>query len=254
MKSSSILLPLFCLMMWSCHDEAEIPVLPTEFEGPKVAVGNGHAWTFIITNDILEPQTIGIRFNESALQNLPTGSMHADEFQLSMPPELSVPPFNHATLDWNEMGHEPPGVYDIPHFDMHFYFISPSQRDQIAPTDTAAFNKPLEPQHLAPDYLELPGGVPRMGSHIIDLLSPEIAGTGTFTHTFIYGKYNATINFLEPMVSKPFLDSKTTITKPIRWPERWQETGYYPEQYTISYDATTSTYSIALEGLTWQDR
>ena len=63
MKSSSILLPLFCLMMWSCHDEAEIPVLPTEFEGPKVAVGNGHAWTFIITNDILEPQTIGIRFN-----------------------------------------------------------------------------------------------------------------------------------------------------------------------------------------------
>jgi hypothetical protein len=141
----------------------------------------------------------------------------------------------------------------LPHFDIHFYFLSEAQRDQIGPMDTIEFQKPIAPEFLPLNYLETPDGVPRMGTHMIDLESPEIAGTGVFTHTFIYGKYDAKINFLEPMVTTSFLESKENLEKEIRHPEQWQQEGYYPNKYTITYDASTRIHSILLENLVWQN-
>ena len=247
MKINYFFLILFAAVLCACSDDDNPTPVQTEFTGPQVAVGDGFAWTIITTNENGEPQSIGIQFDESALQNLPTGSMHADEFTLQLPTEVQVTPFDHVTLDWNEHGHPPAGVYDLPHFDMHFYFMSQSQRDQIGPNDTTEFNKPLSEEFLPPGYLETPGGVPRMGAHIIDLMSPENAGTGIFEHTFIYGKYDAKINFFEPMATKDFLDSKTSITKEIRHPDQWQRPGYYPSQYRIEFIEESNVYKIILE-------
>jgi hypothetical protein len=246
---------LFCLFLGftACNNDDEQPEpVKTEFTGPKVNVGDGQAWAYIRTDEQQKPLAIGVQFDEAALTNLPSGSPHGDEFVLELPTDISVAPYNHITLDWNEHGHDPMHVYDLPHFDLHFYFMSMEQRDAISPFDSTEFNKPLAPEYLAPMYLETPGGVPRMGAHIIDLTSPEIAGTGTFTHTFIYGKYDAKINFLEPMITKAFLESKKQVHQEIRQPQAWQKTGYYPAQYTIQFDETTKTYSVLLEDLVQQ--
>lgn len=249
MKNLSFLILLSALLCWGCDKDSANEA--RTLEGPKVAVGDGQAWTFVTLDNQEEPTRLGVRFSASALQNLPTGSPHGDEFMLALPSEISVEPYDHVTLDWNEHGHEPMHVYDLPHFDLHFYFMSPAQRDRIGPFDSTEFNRPLPADYLPPDYLETPGGVPRMGAHIIDLLSPEIAGTGVFTHTFIYGKYDGKVNFLEPMVTKATLDARTEVSQEIRWPEAWQREGYYPRQYHISFDAGTETYSIYLDELQW---
>ncbi|MBT8182298.1 MAG: DUF5602 domain-containing protein [Eudoraea sp.] len=254
MKPSKKLLVLVIAgLLLSCDKDDEPvqkPIQATEFTGTKVPVGNGEAWTYVKTDAGQNPLEIGIQFDKTALINLPTGSMHADEFVLDLPSDIDVAPYDHMTLDWNEHGHEPMNVYDLPHFDIHFYFMSMAERNLISPTDSVQFNAPLAADYLAPQYLETPGGVPRMGAHIIDLLSPEIAGTGIFTHTFIYGKYDAKVNFLEPMVTKDFLDSQATVDQEIRQPASWQQSGYYPKRYTISYDASTEIYSIILKDLT----
>jgi hypothetical protein len=104
----------------------------------------------------------------------------------------------------------------------------------------------LASKNLAPLYLETPDGVPRMGAHIIDLMSPEVAGTGIFTHTFLYGKYNGELNFLEPMVTKAHLDSKVDMTQEIRQPEQWMEAGFYPSKYEVSYDEENDLYELLL--------
>lgn len=209
------------------------------------------AWSYVTTDVNGTPESIGIQMDENALKNLPKGhhSHGATEFMLKLPGEIAVAPYDHITLDWNEHGHPPMNVYDLPHFDLHFYFMSPSERDLIGPTDDAQFNKPMEPQFLAPEYLETPGGVPRMGAHIIDLLSPEVMGTGRFAYTFIYGKYDAKMNFLEPMVTREFLESKQSATYDIRHPQQWQTPGYYPSQYTIDYASDSNVYTIMLKGL-----
>lgn len=253
MKTARNLLFLFAtIFLLGCEEEQSTeqePLQATEFTGAKVPVGDGEAWTYVETNASQTPIAIGIQFTADALVNLPTGSMHADEFVLQLPTEITVAPYDHITLDWNEHGHEPMNVYDRPHFDIHFYFMSMAERNQISPTDSVQFNKPLAEDYLPSMYLETPGGVPRMGAHIIDLMSPEIAGTGIFTHTFIYGKYDGEVNFLEPMVTKETLDAKVAIDKEIRQPSVWQKSGYYPQRYTIDYDASTQIYSIMMKDL-----
>ena len=212
-------------------------------------IGDGQAWAYVRTDEEQNPVAIGVQFDEATLSNLPTGSPHGDEFVLQLPVEINVAPYDHITMDWIEHGHEPMMVYDLPHFDFHFYFMSMVQRDAITPLDSVEFNKPLEPQYLAPMYLETPGGVPRMGAHIIDLLSPEIAGSGIFSHTFIYGKYDAQVNFLEPMVTKAFLESKEHVHQEIRQPQAWQRAGHYPTHYSIEFDETSKVYSVLLVDL-----
>jgi hypothetical protein len=251
--SKKLLVFVIAGLCFSCDKDdspEQEPVQATEFTGSRVPVGNGEAWTYIRTDASQNPVEVGVQFNAGALVNLPTGSMHADEFVLDLPSEISVAPYDHITLDWNEHGHEPMNVYDRPHFDIHFYFMSMAERNLISPSDSIQFNAPLAADYLPPMYLETPGGVPRMGAHIIDLLSPEIAGTGIFTHTFIYGKYDAKVNFLEPMVTKEFLDSQASVDQEIRQPASWQQAGYYPKRYTISYDTSTEIYSIILKELT----
>jgi hypothetical protein len=251
MNKVLLLLSVLLFVFFSCKKD-ETPAV-TEFYGERVSVGNGQAWTYIQVDGQNNPISLGVQFDESALTNLPAGSMFPDEFFMKLPTEVSVAPFNHVTLDWNEHGHEPMEIYDLPHFDIHFYFLSEAQRDQIGPMDTIEFQKPIAPEFLPLNYLETPDGVPRMGTHMIDLESPEIAGTGVFTHTFIYGKYDAKINFLEPMVTTSFLESKENLEKEIRHPEQWQQEGYYPNKYTITYDASTKIHSILLENLVWQN-
>lgn len=247
-------LPIFYLLLlltftYSCDKEEEEEMIQTEFTGAKVNIGNGQAWSYIETDEAGTPVAIGLQFGADALENLPTGSSHADEFVLPLPTEVAVAPYDHITMDWNEHGHPPMMIYDLPHFDFHFYFISASERDLIGPFDTIQFNRPLDPEYLAPMYLETPGGVPRMGAHIIDLMSPEVAGTGIFTHTFIYGKHDAEINFLEPMVSKAFLDGKQQVRQEIRRPQAYQTSGYFPGTYTVDYDTDSRIYTLLLTDL-----
>jgi Domain of unknown function (DUF5602) len=232
----------------SCQEDDD-PKPKTEFFGPEISVGDGKAMSYVKTDEAGEPIEAGLMFDEKALQNLPTGDPHGHEYLLKMPADIDVAPYTHITFDWNEHGHEPPGVYDLPHFDCHFYFITEAERGAIGPFDSTQFNKPLPAEYLPPMYLETPGGVPGMGAHVIDLLSPEIAGTGSFTKTFIYGKYDGELNFLEPMVTLDYLKSKRNESNPIRQPQKWQQDGYYPASYDLRYDASKKMYSIVLAGL-----
>lgn len=251
MKKVHVLLSLIVMLFAACSDMNESSS-PEEFTGERISIGNGQAWTFISVDAQEIPTAIGVRFDSEVLEGLPMGSVFSDEFMMKLSTAVAVPPYDHITMDWNEHGHEPPGVYDVPHFDFHFYFMSEAERNKIGPTDVVQFNAPMEASYLPPGYLETPGGVPRMGGHIIDLQSPEIAGTGPFTYTFIYGKYDAEINFLEPMVTQAYLESKTPIIKEIRQPQQWQKDGYYPQDYTVSYDADTDLYEVALVNLKWE--
>lgn len=96
MKNLQFLFPLLLLLLFACKEDDVAEPTQDEFIGQKVNIGNGQAWTFVKVDDQGIPTSIGVRLDESALENLPTGSMHADEFMLSLPSEVSVPPYNHA--------------------------------------------------------------------------------------------------------------------------------------------------------------
>lgn len=219
---------------------------PKIYWGEKVNVGNGYAQTFIEMKHT-KPQEIGIVVSEAGLTNLPIHEMK--EYVLPLPTDVSVPPYKHITFDWNPHGHEPDGVYDKPHFDIHFYFIT--QQEQQAITclgdDLPVCMQNPAADFLVADYAPTPAGVPKMGWHWVDLLSPEFNG-GIFTRTFIYGYYGGKPIFIEPMVTLEYLQSKEKSYLPVRLPAKFPDTnGFYPQKYKVSFDEKTKLHKIVLK-------
>lgn len=247
LKTITLLLLATMMLLPSCKDDEE--VLKTEFTGEKVAVGDGYAWSYVKTDESGTPVSVAVQFDEKALDNLPAGGHHNHMWTLAMPADIDVAPYDHIGFDWNSAGHEPPGVYDLPHFDFHFYFVSEAELAAVDVTDTTAVRSSLPAKYMPPMYLDTKEAVPNMGVHLIDLLSPEIAGTGTFTKTLIYGKYDGKITFIEPMITLDYIKSRPGESIPIRQPLEWMEAGHYPASYSVKFDAVKKVYTVAMEGL-----
>lgn len=240
----SLFLGLLSLITLSCEDEKPVP--QTTFYGPAVEVGDGTARSVVQLNNAGEPEMIGIVFPESTFTNLPHDMQ---SFTLELPAQADETPFRHITFDWNPHGHEPEGIYNLPHFDMHFYMISSEERMQIGVNDPLAEKLPAE-GFMPANYIALPGSVPMMGKHWADPASPELNGS-VFTKTFLMGSYNEKVTFYEPMISLDYLKEKKTEVFDLSLPESYQQAGkWYPTKYRIAYDAGSKQYTVSLEGLT----
>jgi hypothetical protein len=253
-------------MVGACEDSVGGDELSGRVYGTALAVGAGTARTYVELKNG-DPIEVGLAISENALQNLPAGGgdgsghMNMYEYILTVPREAGATPFKFVELDWNPMGHEPPGIYDKPHFDMHFYTITKAERDAIVPTDAAyaqkAGNLPareMMPQgYVAPTDL-VPGAppealaVPRMGMHWLNPASPELHGT-PFTQTFIMGSWDGKRIFFEPMITKAYLESKPDFSTQIPTIQRYGTPGFYPGAYSIRWDAQAKEWRIALTQL-----
>ncbi|MGH9768697.1 MAG: DUF5602 domain-containing protein [Blastocatellia bacterium] len=227
----------------------------TTFVGEATPVGNGIVRSWVTTSADGKPTAIGVTFTEAALSGLPqslTPGLIWTEFLLPLPPEASATGFNHVGLNWNPKGHDPEGVYKVPHFDFHFYLTSPAERERITTRgdDLEKCRKPLPAEFVPEGYVLAPASEePGMGSHWVEPNSHEFHGK-SFTHTFIYGSYDGRMIFLEPMITKAFLETRPNITVPIKLPAKYQKPGYYPTQYNVKYNPESREYTVSIDGLT----
>ena len=227
------------------------------FYGPQVQMGNGHVRTWVnITHDG-KPLAIGVEMTDGALTNLPQdpSDMEAATWDLRLHQKAAaVTPFDHVVIDWNVNGHPPVGIYNLPHFDFHFYKISLATQNTIPPyeVDPSGFDLPIPSGYLPPMYVRIPGGVPQMGAHWFDPTSPEWNGQ-VFTSTFIYGTYNSDVTFMEPMVTLATLKSGNTIQNPIPQPMYFDPSHtYYPTQYSIWQDPANGRHYVSLNNMVWR--
>lgn len=223
------------------------------FYGPAVPMGNGKAQTFITINSGGKPSAMGVALSEKALESLPTdqeGHQHKInhepyfEYILQFPKQAEMTPYKFMTIDWAPQGHKPEGIYDLPHFDFHFYMISNEERLSITPLEEMDPEIPLA-KYIPSPYIQLPGRVPHMGVHWINPLSPELAGE-TFTRTFIYGTYKEKVAFMEPMITLDYIKSKPSHLDEIPLPTHFQVYGFYPSKYRVSYNPSRKEYLIML--------
>ena len=275
---------ILALGAYACGDDATAPGLRRVYGAP-VAVGAGHARSYVVIDDAPGggPAEFGVALDEGALQGLPApkamapgGDPHAHvdthEHLLPLPAENPTG-YKLVSLDWNPGGHEPPGVYDVPHFDFHFYTVAKAERDAI---DPAALGGPAYAAKSTafPAPAQVPGGfvalsapgtapvaVPRMGVHWSDLNAPEIQAmlghpekAKPFTTTFIHGSWDGRFIFHEPMVTRAFLLGRKDATAaaardsvmPLAPAAAYAAPGYHPTAYRVQYDAAAREYRVAL--------
>lgn len=218
--------------------------------GEPVELGKGTVRSYVnlgADNAILE---MGVLISDQAMAGLPE---HMTALSVSLPEGIPASGFKHLTVDWNPHGHEPPGVYDLPHFDVHFYQIGEAERMQIAagPEPTV-----LAPQNLPPGHITDGMSMPEMGVHWVDPTSPEFQGSA-FDKTFIYGSYKGKMIFLEPMVTRTFLEGvkdSGPVVLEVKRPAEYGTPGWYPSSYSMRYDAGKSAYVVAITGLKRSDK
>jgi len=232
---------------------------PTEmtYNGPHRDLGGGSAYAFETIDVSGKPIAIGLKMSEGALTGLQSEPPHDGdgwETIIPLPKEAATTGYDHIGIDWNPKGHIPKGIYDKPHFDFHFYMISQAEKEKITAKgeDLERAHKTPAPEYMPQGYI-LPKGteVPRMGAHAIDPSSPEF-NKQPFTKTFIYGFYNGQMAFLEPMMTKAFLETKPNTTDRIKLPRTYAKNGYYPTAYSVRYDPTQREFEISLENLIYK--
>ena len=268
---------------------------PNLYLGPAVPMGNGSIQTYAMVNPAGKSVEVGIYFSASALEGLPSepsdgtwdilnadgeivypccGHEHFLEFAPEVEPYL---PFKYAIVNWNPHGHVPPGVYNVPHFDFHFYTFPNEERVAIeapleeemcivnggpVPLDCDEFARAIEPvpaDQFPAGYSNVGAVEPGMGNHLLDFSSPEWNGM-PFTHTWIFGTYDGRLTFWEPMITHEFLTSLQVgkgkggpkqVNVPISMPAAAPEAGYYPSRYQIAYHPGLDGYTVSLNGMKW---
>ena len=196
---------------------------------------------------------------------------------------LQLDHFDHFVMNWNPVGHGPPGVYELPHFDFHFYTISREERMSIQAADQcyavpdgypfAGVPIPMTPADyfrqmadlpcdmLPFGYARAPAVEPGMGAHMIQPTRKEFTDPGSFDETWIFGTQDGEITFWEPMITKEFLEGlkesgetfemtiSTTIDVEGMIPIKLPVAGYYPTTYTASYEP--GFYTVAMGDFAW---
>ena len=277
--------------MAACNQPAQLAAAPAQtterIEGAYTDVGTGRISTYAEMDARGGPKAIGVSFSSSFV-NAPPAS-HSDEHrcadrnkdgvvdrpaECSMWHEWAVPlptdmarrrdvPFKWALINWNPMGHVPKGVYDLPHFDVHFYLDSIENVFAIEPgTCGPEFvrcdqfdlgKKSIPGNYIHPDYKDVDAVAPAMGNHLIDLTSPEFKGQ-RFTRTWIFGAYDGRITFYEEMLSRDYILSKPDRCNPIKTPAAVDRAGYYPTVSCVRYDAARDTYNVSMEAFVLRQR
>jgi hypothetical protein len=187
------------------------------------------------------------------------------ELRLAMPAALAGRadfPFKWVGFNWNPEGHVPPGVYDLPHFDMHFYMVPQGLIDGIRVGGCALFINckdrekaliPVDKKYIHPDHISVGATVSMMGDHLLNSKSPELArkreDKKKFTHTWIFGSYEGRITFYETMMTREFLLSRARACFDIKQPRAWQRSGIYPTRYCIRHDPASDAIRVSLEDL-----
>jgi hypothetical protein len=247
--SAIVLLAVGASVFFACSDSTSPDMSGTIF-GASSAMATGSGRAYITLDRAGKPTELGIAITEAALVGLPAA---ITEYAFPLPAEASATPYKIAAINWQPTGHPPMNIFTVPHFDVHFYTITTAERDAISPADpqfgAKMFRAPSAAM-LPPGYTPDAQGIPRMGLHWADPSGPEFNGQA-FGKTFIYGSYDGNLIFAEPMLTKAYLESKpAAVATPVKVPAQFAATGYQATSYTVSYDAATKEYRVALSGLT----
>lgn len=253
--------------------------------GAETRLGEGTFSSFTRFDRDRTPLAIGVVFSVDALKSLPmsqsdehrcfdhdaNGAIEATECMpmhervIPLPTETtrrSDIPFKWVLLNWNPAGHAPPHVYDLPHFDIHYFMDSIENTFALMPGPCGGeflrcdqFERAVRPvpsEYVHPDFKNVDAAAPAMGNHLVDLTSKEFNG-GVFDRTWIYGSYDGRVTFWEEMVTRDYLASRPNTCFDIKAPAAVEVAGYYPTQSCFRTDPETDELSVSIEGFVYRE-
>lgn len=268
----------------ACREAPAMGVIRDEF-GPGARLGNGSIRAFA-RMDGEAPVALGVVMPGDVLASLPPersdrhrcfdvdGDGRIEEEGECLPTHervLPLPtavsgrddvPFKWMLFNWNPVGHAPPHIFGLPHFDIHFVMEpienvfalmpGPCGPELLRCDQFEIARRPVPAGYVHPDFQSVDAAVPAMGNHLIDLTSHEFHG-GTFDRTWIYGAYDGRVTFWEEMVTLDFVRGKPDRCYEIKTPSTYEVAGYYPTRACYAYDAERDEQRMSMEGFVYRE-
>ncbi len=243
-------------------------VQAAQFFGDPQPLGEGFVRSFVTLDDYGNPSEVGATLTQGSL-SLPTGDSEPDiATVLSLPPEASATVFNHLVLTYRP--HTEPGnppAFGVPRITIDSSLLSLQERALICPNpdttgpqptcaadEQAKILKPPKPGTVPQGML--PTGIvePGIGTRYFDpdAALPIIMGQQSFNTLYDYGFYDGEPSVIAFGASKAFLETQPNVTNPIKVPTSYPKSGYYPTEYSVTFDATSQEYNLSLSGLTYR--
>lgn len=266
------------------RDRAAPPGGTTSF-GDTVELGGAEARPFTALGPSDEVHSLGLEFDRDALSTLPDAdelssdrtsdtpayddkygrsgralSVHRRdslEFFIELP-DAAATPFTFIGLNWNPAGHPGAGgAWAVPHFDVHFHMLETERIDAIegpapAPYDCIPAERIPAGYRRSPPETAAERYITDMGEHTAPSDAPEVPGepdafTNTLIHGFVSVGGDPRLAFLEPMVTRRFLDAfEGTERYEISQPETYPHDGRHPTAYSVRSDSSEDTVAVAL--------
>jgi Domain of unknown function (DUF5602) len=247
-----------------CGGESTPPSNSGSFFGPSQPIGNGTVKTFVILDEGGLPTEVGVRLTASALDGLPeTSTGLPPTLMLDFPDQAAATAFDHVMLNWNPQGHEPPELFGKPHFDVHFNMVDMATIQAVIASDpdyAAKAEHTPEAKYVPQDYVVPPGApaaaqaVPGMGVHWVDSSDTSLVpGSYNFEHIVINGTWDGRYTFIEPMITREWLLTNPSSQQPLKLPQAYQKSAYYPTTYGVHFDEQAKEYVISLGGMTMRE-
>lgn len=223
-----------------------VPIPFSFVEGGRQVVGGGAVTTWANVRQDGVVQEVGATVPLSVIQNPPSAPLpgRMTTILVSFPQEVQARTvLNHFTFDLVPQGHPPAPRYTVPHFDAHFYSMTPQQVAAIKGPD------PVRPpaDRVPPGYQYPPANevpfqtVPEMGVHLLH--GGEFApGAPPFSSTMVVGFFGGSMNFLEPMMTREFLLRRQSFELPVPQPQALGRATQYPTRFVGQYDPATDSY------------
>jgi hypothetical protein len=228
---------------------------PLTISGPCADVHGGQVCTFatVVGGAVTE---FGATVPMATIEAAPEGG------EMVWPPQAaaSIPlpaevkaevGFDHLGVNWEAMGH-PPGLFFTPHFDFHFYRVTP---EAVAAVDCSDTSKPgaLPAAYALPDLDVPPIGmlvglcVPLMGMHAMP--AAEVDQVDPFSASMLVGYYAGDLTFVEPMVSQALLLERESFDLDVPAIPEAPAGVRLPTSFRATYDEASATYRLTFSGL-----
>jgi hypothetical protein len=230
---------------------------PDKYYGQSAQLGRQEVRTYVVLSKDRDersgrrrPAEVGVEMPLAVMDNLPR---ETQVLNLNFPVQARDTTIQFMMLGWTPQGHEPPGIYDRPHLDFHFYIqdfaevmaIDPGNCSGLDCDDYARAVKPVPPQFVPNGYIDRGIVVPMMGNHLVDPTAPEFNGQ-LFTRTLLYGAYDGQITFFEPMITNESLLRQPRACARLKLPQEYTQTAYQPRQYCSEVDRSKQVVRVLL--------
>jgi len=159
-----------------------------------------------------------------------------------------------VSVDWYPCGHPPSGFQSM-HYDVHMYYVTEEQRDEMTCDSVGAvcseeanphFWIPMD-DNIIDGFNRSTSAVKRSGMHYYDLDSPSLV-TGSNPWVWpepMVGSYNGTVSFFEVMVPLTFLSAAQSHTESVVYERRSDQ--HLPDSWSVISSAD-DVVSVTIRG------